>query len=108
MTEDRSDIPLGGAISERLAMRLASLHGSSPEAIEATIALWPFGQRVTLHALGIISDAPREDNAADGEPSDFELTDDGMRLIKACAHWAGPAAAAEWEAKAGRHQRVRH
>jgi hypothetical protein len=106
MAEDRTDIPLGGALSERMALRLAALHGSSPAAIEATIALWPFGWRVTLHALGIISDAPEEELQARGEPSHFELTPFGEQLVAECATWAGPDAAARWEAEAGRRQGI--
>ena len=84
------DTPLGGALSSSMALKLAGLHGSSADAIAATIALWPFGYRVTLHGLGIISDAPDEARYQLGEATPFEITELGHEVIAQCAEWAGP------------------
>jgi hypothetical protein len=100
----QSQTPLDGALSESMALRLAALKGSSTDAIEATIALWPFGHRVTLHALGLISEAPQEQRYQLGQPSPFTLTDLGGAAIAECARWAGPERIARYAARSGRGQ----
>lgn len=74
-------------MSAHLALRLAMLDGAGPEAVEAAIALWPLPSRVTLAALGVIDSAPDVTAERRWEPSDFELTENGIRAIARCARW---------------------
>lgn len=78
---ERATLP---TMDEALVCRLAGLYGASCEAVEATIALWPLGVRLTLAALGIIDTSPDQDAS-----NDFSLTDTGLEVITQCASLHG-------------------
>jgi hypothetical protein len=85
----RAEVPPRG-LSRKLATFLASAEGADREAVEAAIALLPLGARLTLAALQIIDTLPEPEvqEAADrGEPTDFNLTDEGLDVIRECAYW---------------------
>ena len=65
-------------MAPELARKLAELNGAERPAIEAAIALWPLAHRLALVAYGAI-DTP--------EGADFALTEEGLRIIEACATW---------------------
>lgn len=73
-------------VEERLEARMATLHGASPEAIEAAIALWPLAHRMQLAARGIIDTSPVREHP-DGPG--FALTDYGVEQIAECARQEG-------------------
>jgi hypothetical protein len=74
-------------MSMTLTKRLAALDGASDEDVEATIALWPLGLRISLAADDIIDTRPDVEAASRGETSDFRLTETGREVIEACAAW---------------------
>lgn len=87
-TTTREAPPRG--LSRKLAMFLADAEGADREAIEAGIAILPLGSRLTLAAHQVIDTMPdtEVEAAADrGEPVDFSLTEEGLKVIHECAHW---------------------
>ena len=80
-------------MTRALTRRLAALHGASPEAMEASIASWELGDRLSLAADGVIVHSdPQEDPksmALRGRPTDFVVTEYGREVIEKCACWAG-------------------
>jgi hypothetical protein len=77
--------PMG--MGRRLTVRLGSLSGARPDLIEATISLWPISVRLRLALDGLIDASPNVTAESNGEPTGFALTERGLDVISACAHW---------------------
>lgn len=77
------------ALARRHVQRLAVLHGASPDAIVATISLWPLGTVLALAAHGIILHEDAAEIGGHFDSRQFELTQLGLQTIEACAAWSG-------------------
>jgi hypothetical protein len=69
-------------LTVQTARHLGVLHGASDDAIEATIALLPLGERIELAAHNVIAT-----DGHGGRSADFALTEDGREAVARCAEW---------------------
>jgi hypothetical protein len=87
---DQRPTPLN--LTKKVTRRLGALAGGENEAIEAAIALWPLGSRMTLASHGIVDTHRDNDDAvwktaAGGETTCFSLTEQGRKILEECARW---------------------